>query len=305
MEPVSLTYRQPLVPGVAAGRNTEELRQTPTESAGSKTGAASSMGISPEKQQGVQPSERTVEEFKPYSRSISQSTNETGDTKKSQSDIPSAGGALAKQAPQVQAEIEQLKAIEEKVKAHEAAHKAVGGTMTGPVSYSYTRGPDNRNYITGGEVPISVSPGKTPQETVSRMQQVIKAALAPADPSPQDRAVAAQAAVQQQEASQELAAATAAPTTEKSPPTAETPPAVTLEPQNQSDSLIARDSQRAYGNPAVTGKQPEMPVVADPAQVEPRSATSPLSGDVRSSLVTMNPSSITGFGAFQSVSYYA
>lgn len=305
MEPVGLTYSQPLVPGVAAGRTTEELRQTPTGSGGSKTDAARSLGISPEKQQGVQPSGRTVEEFKPYSRSISQSANETGDANKSQSDIPSAGGALAKQDPQVQAEIEQLKAIEEKVKAHEAAHKSAGGTLTGPVSYSYTRGPDNRNYITGGEVPISVSPGKTPQETVSRMQQVIQAALAPADPSPQDRAVAAQAAVQQQEASQKLAAAAAAPTAEKSATTAETLPAVTLEPQNQSDSLIARDSQRAYGNPAVTGKQPEIPVSADPAQVEPRSAASSLSGAVRLPLVAMNLSSITGFGTFQSVSYYA
>ena len=74
--------------------------------------------------------------------------------------------------------------------------------MTGPVSFSYTRGPDGKNYITGGEVPISVSSGKTPQETISRMQQVIQAALAPADPSPQDRAVAAQAAALQQQARQ-------------------------------------------------------------------------------------------------------
>jgi hypothetical protein len=300
VEPVGLTYSQPLVAGVAAGMNAGEFRRTTTESAGSKTDAARSVGISSEivqKQQGVQPSERTVEEFKPYSRSISQNSNETGDTKKSYSDIPSAGGTPGKQVPQVQAEIEQLKAIEEKVKAHEAAHKSAGGALTGPVSYSYTRGPDNRNYITGGEVQISISPGKTPQETVSRMQQVIQAALAPADPSPQDRAVAAQAAVQQQEASQELAAATA-------PTAAETPPTVTLEPQNQSDSIIARDSQRAYGNPAVTGKQPVIPGSADSAQVELRSAASPLSGAVHPSQTTMTPAGITGFGAAL-VSYYA
>lgn len=107
--------------------------------------------------------------------------------------------------PQVQQAVAQLRSIEEKVKAHEAAHKAAGGTMTGPVSYSYTRGPDGKNYITGGEVPISISPGNTPLETISRMQQVIHAALAPADPSPQDRAVAAQAASIAQNASQEKA----------------------------------------------------------------------------------------------------
>ena len=109
--------------------------------------------------------------------------------------------------PQVQQAVAQLRSIEEKVKAHEAAHKGAGGTMTGPVSYSYTRGPDGKNYITGGEVPISISPGNTPQETISRMQQVIHAALAPADPSPQDRAVAAQAASIAQNASQEKAEA--------------------------------------------------------------------------------------------------
>lgn len=102
--------------------------------------------------------------------------------------------------PAVKQEIARLKATEEKVKAHEAAHKASGGAMTGPISYSYTRGPDGRSYITGGEVPISISSGKTPQETISRMQQVIRAALAPSDPSPQDRAVAAQASAQLQEA---------------------------------------------------------------------------------------------------------
>ena len=117
----------------------------------------------------------------------------------------SASGAKHEDDPQIQQEIARLKAAEEKVKAHEAAHKAAGGSMTGPISYSYTRGPDGRNYVTGGEVPISVSPGKTPQETVSRMQQVIQAALAPADPSPQDRAVAAQAAAQLQEAQQQQA----------------------------------------------------------------------------------------------------
>jgi len=81
--------------------------------------------------------------------------------------------------------------------------------MTGPISYSYTRGPDGKNYVTGGEVPIQIATGKTPQETVSRMQQVIRAALAPADPSPQDRAVAAQAATLQQKARSDMSSTSA------------------------------------------------------------------------------------------------
>lgn len=105
--------------------------------------------------------------------------------------------------PQIQQEVARLKTIEQKVKAHEAAHKSAGGPITGPISYSYTRGPDGRNYITGGEVPITISSGRTAQETINRMQQVIQAALAPADPSPQDRAVAAQAAAMQVQARSE------------------------------------------------------------------------------------------------------
>lgn len=105
--------------------------------------------------------------------------------------------------PQVKQVIERLKATEEKVKAHEAAHKAAGGNLAGSASYSYTQGPDGRSYITGGEVQIDMSPGRTPQETVSKMQQVIRAALAPSDPSGQDRAVAAQAASQMGQAQQQ------------------------------------------------------------------------------------------------------
>lgn len=105
--------------------------------------------------------------------------------------------------PAVKAQIAQLKQNEEQVKSHEAAHKSVGGSLSGAASYSYTQGPDGRNYISGGEVQINMSSGRTPQETISRMQQVIRAALAPADPSGQDRAVAAQAAAQMATAQQE------------------------------------------------------------------------------------------------------
>ena len=74
------------------------------------------------------------------------------------------------------------------------AHLAAsGGLATSGAIYSFQRGPDGQSYAVGGEVHIDVSPGRTPQETVTRAQTVIAAALAPADPSGQDRAVAAQA----------------------------------------------------------------------------------------------------------------
>jgi hypothetical protein len=45
-------------------------------------------------------------------------------------------------------------------------------------------------YAVAGEVKIDISEGKTPEETIMNMQKVIGAALAPADPSAQDRSVA-------------------------------------------------------------------------------------------------------------------
>ena len=89
------------------------------------------------------------------------------------------------------------------MKAHEAAHKAAGGQYAGAVSYQYQVGPDGRSYVVGGEVQIDLSTGKTPEETISKMQTVIRAALAPGDPSGQDRSVAAQAASIMAQAQQE------------------------------------------------------------------------------------------------------
>lgn len=87
-----------------------------------------------------------------------------------------------------------LKARDREVRAHEAAHQAVGGQYAGSISYVYERGPDGAQYAVGGEVSIDTSPVQgDPQATIEKMRTVRAAALAPAEPSPQDRAVAAEA----------------------------------------------------------------------------------------------------------------
>lgn len=102
--------------------------------------------------------------------------------------------------------IRELKARDQEVRAHEAAHAAAGGRYAGAPSYDYERGPDGANYAVGGEVPIDVSPiAGDPQGTIAKMQTVYRAALAPAEPSPQDRRVAAEALSQQAAAQAELA----------------------------------------------------------------------------------------------------
>jgi len=103
------------------------------------------------------------------------------------------------------AEIEQLKARDQEVRVHEQAHASTGGQYAGAPQYEYTTGPDNKRYVTDGEVSIDVSEEKTPEETLKKMEQVRAAALAPAEPSSQDLKVAAEASQKATEARSEIA----------------------------------------------------------------------------------------------------
>lgn len=106
--------------------------------------------------------------------------------------------------PEQQQEVNRLKAIDRQVRAHEQAHMAAGAGVTGGASLQFTRGPDGRQYAVAGEVTINVSSGQTPEATLERARRIQAAALAPVDPSPQDRAVAAQAAMLEAQARLEM-----------------------------------------------------------------------------------------------------
>lgn len=108
---------------------------------------------------------------------------------------------LSEEEQQIVAE---LKKRDQEVRQHEQAHAAAGGGLAGAPHYSYTRGPDGKQYATDGEVKIDVSPAPTPEGTIRKMETVIRAATAPIDPSSQDRAVAAQAKQAILEAQQEI-----------------------------------------------------------------------------------------------------
>jgi hypothetical protein len=90
-----------------------------------------------------------------------------------------------------QKEVAQLKSRDAEVRAHEQAHASTGGQYAGSPTYSFKRGPDGQNYAVGGEVKIDTSPvAGDPTATIAKMRQVRAAALAPAEPSGQDRKVA-------------------------------------------------------------------------------------------------------------------
>lgn len=125
-------------------------------------------------------------------------------------DAPDGSAAAAttggkKLSPKEQAVVAKLEARDTAVRAHEAAHQAAASGLGGAASFTYEEGPDGRRYAVGGEVPVSLEPGRTPQETISNAETVRAAALAPSDPSAQDLAVAAQATQMEAAARQEMA----------------------------------------------------------------------------------------------------
>jgi hypothetical protein len=110
-------------------------------------------------------------------------------------------------SPEAKAEVAKLQARDADVRAHENAHLAAGGgIVTGGANYTYQEGPDGRNYAVGGEVGVDTSPVRgNPQATIAKAMHIMAAALAPADPSGQDRSVAAQAASMAAQAAGEVA----------------------------------------------------------------------------------------------------
>ena len=114
---------------------------------------------------------------------------------------------FSKPDPAEAAQIRELAARDREVRQHELAHKSAAGSLAGAISFDYQRGPDGKLYAVGGEVDIRTTPASSdPADVVAYAEQVIRAALAPAEPSSQDRQVAAQARVMLAEAQAELAA---------------------------------------------------------------------------------------------------
>lgn len=90
-----------------------------------------------------------------------------------------------------QKQVDELKQRDQEVRRHEQAHVAAAGRYAnGGPQFEFTTGPDGRQYATGGHVSIDVSPANTPEATIQKAQVIRRAALAPAEPSGQDRAVA-------------------------------------------------------------------------------------------------------------------
>lgn len=105
-----------------------------------------------------------------------------------------------------QQQVQQLAARDREVRNHERAHAAVGGQYASAPKYQFERGPDGINYAVSGEVSIQAGGvSGDPAATIEKAQIIRRAALAPAEPSSQDRKVAAEAAQMESRARVELA----------------------------------------------------------------------------------------------------
>lgn len=104
-------------------------------------------------------------------------------------------------------QVREMQQRDREVKAHEAAHMAsAGGNAKGAAGYEYKVGPDGKQYAVGGHVDIDMSPVQgNPEGTLQKARAVQRAATAPADPSGQDRAVAAAAAQMAAQAQKQIA----------------------------------------------------------------------------------------------------
>jgi hypothetical protein len=117
-----------------------------------------------------------------------------------------SSSGITKLSAEEKKQVTDLKSRDSEVRAHELAHMMVGGNLVRKgVSYQYQTGPDGQRYAVGGEVSIDSSAvSGDPAATIRKMEQVKRAAMAPADPSAADRAVASSAAETEAAARQQL-----------------------------------------------------------------------------------------------------
>ncbi len=130
-------------------------------------------------------------------------TQSTDNTSKSKTDPDSSTEELS---PEEERMLQRLKQSDQDVKTHERQHVAAAGgfVKSGPV-YNYTTGPDGNRYAVGGHVSLDMSSiPNNPEATIRKAQVIKRAALAPADPSGADRAVAAAAGKMELKAREQL-----------------------------------------------------------------------------------------------------
>lgn len=174
-----------------------------------------------------------------------------------------------------QAELREMQARDEEVRVHEQAHKSAGGQYAGSPQYEYANGPDGKRYITDGSVSIDVSEESDPQATIEKMQIVKRAALAPAEPSSQDRSVYAEANQIENEARQQL-------NEEKQEEAAENAQKATSGAEENKDTSGNTAAASTAATPSAESKDSQAtPTTANGAQAEPQNGAHEVTNGVK------------------------
>ena len=101
--------------------------------------------------------------------------------------------------------VSQLNHRDQEVRQHEQAHiSASAGLVSGGPKYEYETGPDGRQYAVEGSVEIDTTKESDPERTLAKAKKIQASALAPGNPSNEDRAVASKARQMEQEAQREI-----------------------------------------------------------------------------------------------------
>ena len=187
---------------------------------------------------------KAIEQSQNASRNRSASGSEDGSLQAAEgnkvaSESPAIPGELT---PEQQQEVASLKARDLEIRAHEMAHVIAGGPyVTSGPAYEYKVGPDGKGYAVAGSVGIDTSPvAGDPEATISKMQTIAAAAMAPAKPSGQDHKVAAQARQAESKARAELAKMRTEEQAEEMRPESETAGAFSV--VRTADTMVASPS---------------------------------------------------------------
>lgn len=105
--------------------------------------------------------------------------------------LPSENPAQLGQAEQER--VQRLLARDAAVRSEEESHQAVAGAFAGPIQYDYTRGPDNRLYVTGGSVNMSVAGITNPDVMAGALRSMQSAGSIPGATSVADSSATASA----------------------------------------------------------------------------------------------------------------
>lgn len=112
--------------------------------------------------------------------------------------VDESGGSNQDLTDEERAQLAELQATDQRVRAHEQAHAAAGAYN---VRYDYQTGPDGKQYAVGGSAQIATTTNSSdPDGRIAEARKMRNAALAPADPSSEDMAVAARATRMEMEA---------------------------------------------------------------------------------------------------------